>query len=71
MNQDRIKDQVEKFLQGMGTSGFIIFGYIEPQDKESKNPRCTIVSSFKDMPTNAAIKGLTKVLADFSEQALP
>jgi hypothetical protein len=69
MDQKKIQQQVEQFLQGMGTPGFIIFGYIEPNADE-KNPRCSIVSSFKDMPANAAIKGISKVLSDFSNKAL-
>lgn len=69
MDQKAIQKQVEDFLASMGTPGFIVFGYIEPGQNTEK-PRCSIVSSFKDMPANAAVKGLSKVLSDFSNQAL-
>ena len=69
MDQKKIEQQVEQFLKGMDTPGFIIFGYVEPGQTE-KNPRCSIVSSFKDMPANAAIKGLSKVLSDFANKTL-
>ncbi|HLD63573.1 MAG TPA: hypothetical protein VI913_01620 [Candidatus Peribacteraceae bacterium] len=65
MDQANIQKQVEEFLKSLGVPGFIVFGYKTEKDQFS------IVSSYNEMPTNAAIKGLSRVLAEFTERALP
>ena len=65
MDQANIQQQVEQFLKSLDVPGFIIFGY------KTKENQFSIVSSYNEMPTNAAIKGLSRVLAEFTERALP
>ena len=65
MDQAKIQKQVEAFLKSLGMPGFIIFGY-RTDDNEF-----AIVSSYNEMPTNAAIKGLSRVLNEFIERVIP
>lgn len=64
MDHSDIQQKVENFLRELGVPGFIVFGY-KKTDQEFE-----IVSSFNEMPTNAAIKGMSKVLHDFVERTL-
>lgn len=64
MDHLEIQQKVENFLNELGVPGFIVFGY-KKTDQEFE-----IVSSFNEMPTNAAIKGMSKVLHDFGDKTL-
>lgn len=71
MKQSDLQKRVEQFLNEIGVPGFIVFGYMEQEPNiEAAKQQLHIVSSFKDMPTNAAIKGLTRVVSDFANKAL-
>jgi hypothetical protein len=65
MDHAHIQKQVEEFLRSLGVPGFIVFGYKTSKDEFA------IVSSYNEMPTNAAIKGLSKVLSEFIDRTLP
>lgn len=65
MDQPDIQAQVEKFLKDIGVPGFIVFGYKKDAQEFA------IVSSYHEMPANAAIKGLSKVLHEFIERTIP
>ena len=64
MQESEIQEKVEQFLHELGVPGFIVFGYQKTDNEFS------IVSSYNEMPTNAAIKGLSRVLHEFTERAL-
>jgi hypothetical protein len=71
MQQPELQKRVEKFLQEIGVPGFIVFGYMDSKtEPDIQKQQLHIVSSFKDMPTNVAVKGLSKLLSDFTEKAL-
>lgn len=69
MNQADVQARIEKFLHEINMPGFIVFGY-EQEQKDTKTKQFHIVSSFKEVPTNAAIKSLSKVLSEFADKAL-
>lgn len=64
MDQSEVQQRVEAFLKDLGVPGFIVFGY------KKKDDTFEIVSSYNEMPKNAAIKGLSRVLNDFIDRAL-
>jgi hypothetical protein len=64
-DHDSVQQRVEQFLKQLGQPGFIVFGY------KTDDNQFAIVSSYNQMPTSAAIKGLSKVLHEFIERTLP
>ncbi len=64
MDHADIQKKCEAFLAELGIPCFIIFGWKEDQEKVS------LVSSYKDMPVNAAIKGLSWALSDLANKSL-
>ena len=68
MDQQDIQKKVEDFLQSLDTPGFIVFGYQQGQEGETKH--FNIISSYNKMPANAAIKGLSQALTDFVHRSL-
>jgi len=62
-NQD-IQQKCEAFLRELGVPGFIVFGW--QKDDQSFG----VVSSFHEMPVNAAVKGMTWALNDFAAKSL-
>lgn len=64
MEQSDVQKKVEAFLKDLGIPGFIVFGYMKDNDKYE------IVSSYNEMPTNAAIKGLSTVLSELANRTL-
>lgn len=63
-NNDDIQKKCERFLAELGVPGFIIFGW----QKDDKS--FGVVSSFHRMPVNAAVKGMTWALHDFTNRSL-
>jgi hypothetical protein len=64
MNNDEIQKKCEAFLQELGIPGFIVFGW------QKEAGQYGVVSSFHEMPVNAAVKGLTWALHDFTNRLL-
>lgn len=64
MDHDSIQKKCEAFLAELGIPGFIVFGW------KKTDSEFGIVSSYKDVPANAAIKGLSWVLNDFISKTL-
>lgn len=62
-NED-IQKKCEQFLQELGVPGFIVFGW------QKENDQFGVVSSFHQMPVNAAVKGMTWALHDFANRSL-
>ncbi len=63
-NNTEIEKKIEQFLSQLGVPGFVVFGWNGTGDEFQ------IVSSFKDIPPNAAIKGLSWALHDFINKTL-
>ena len=59
-----IQKKCEDFLRELGVPGFIVFGW------QKENNQFGVVSSFHEMPANAAMKGLTWALNDFTNKLL-
>ncbi|MBP9772998.1 MAG: hypothetical protein KBD00_00025 [Candidatus Peribacteraceae bacterium] len=59
MDHAEIQKKCEVFLTELNAPGFIVFGW------QKKDAEFGIVSAFKDVPTNAAVKGLSWALNDF------
>lgn len=64
MDQPEVQRRVEAFLKDLGIPGFIVFGYQKGGDQYE------IVSSYNEMPKNAAIKGMSTVLHELIKHAL-
>lgn len=64
LGQDMIQKKCEEFLAQLGVPGFIIFGW------QKKNDEFGVVSSYRNMPANAAIKGVSWALNDFINKSL-
>lgn len=64
MDNDLVQKKCEDFLRSLGVPGFIVFGWKRGEDSEGKS-EFGVVSSYHDMPKNAAMKGMTWVLNDF------
>ncbi|MBI5155948.1 hypothetical protein HZA45_01595 [Candidatus Peregrinibacteria bacterium] len=59
-----IQAKCEQFLHELGVPGFIVFGW------QNADAEFGVVSSFHEMPVNAAVKGVTWVLNDFVNKSL-
>jgi len=68
MDQKEIQQKVEAFLATLDVPGFIVFGYQNAEEGETKH--FNIISSYNKMPANAAIKGLSQALNDFVHRTL-
>ena len=64
MDNAEIQAKCEAFLKELKVPGFIVFGW-QKDDKQFG-----VVSSFHEMPVNAALKGLTWALNDFTNKLL-
>jgi hypothetical protein len=64
INNDDIQAKCEVFLKELGVPGFIIFGW------QKDDAEFGVVSSFHEMPVNAAVKGMTWALHDFANKSL-
>ncbi len=69
MDNEAIQKKCEAFLKELGVPGFIIFGW---QKKEAmpEGAQFGIVSSFHEMPVNAALKGLSWAMHDFTNRLI-
>lgn len=61
---EEIQKKCEQFLMELGIPGFIVFGW------QKDNDQFGVVSSFHQMPVNAAVKGMTWALHDFANRSL-
>lgn len=63
-NNEDIQQKCEALLQSLGIPGFIVFGW------QKGDEQFGVVSSFHEMPVNAAVKGMTWALSDFVNKSL-
>ena len=64
IDNDDIQTKCELFLKELGVPGFIVFGW------QKDDAQFGVVSSFHEMPVNAAVKGMTWALHDFANKSL-
>lgn len=64
LDNDAIQLKCEQFLRELGIPGFIVFGW------QKADQQFGVVSSFHEMPVNAAVKGMTWALSDFVAKSL-
>jgi hypothetical protein len=64
IDNEAIQKKCELFLQELGIPGFIVFGW------QKNDEQFGVVSSFHEMPVNAAVKGMTWALNDFVSKSL-
>lgn len=64
LDNDQIQAKCEQFLRELGIPGFIVFGW------QKTDQQFGVVSSFHEMPVNAAVKGMTWALNDFVTKSL-
>lgn len=64
LDNDAIQQKCEEFLRQLGIPGFIVFGW------QKDDAQFGVVSSFHEMPVNAAVKGMTWALSDFVNKSL-
>ena len=64
MQETDIQQKCEEFLRGLGVPGFIVFGWQKTPEEYG------MVSSYHEMPANAAIKGMAWALNDFAQKTL-
>ena len=62
MDQAELQKRIEAFLADLKIPSFIVFGY-KKNDKEFG-----FISSYRQVPPNVAIKGLTWALNDFVQK---
>ncbi len=63
-DNEEIQRKCEQFLQDLRIPGFIVFGW------QKSDQQFGVVSSFHEMPVNAAVKGMTWALSDFVQKSL-
>lgn len=68
-NED-IQRKCEAFLRELGVPGFIVFGWQKQDPKPEEGAQFGVVSSFHEMPVNAAVKGMTWALHDFTNRMM-
>lgn len=64
IDNNEIQVKCEKFLHELGIPGFIVFGW------QKDGQQFGVVSSFHQMPVNAAVRGMTWALNDFVTKSL-
>lgn len=69
MDNNEIQRRCEAFLKELGVPGFIVFGW-QKDGAEKGQSQFGVVSSFHEMPVNAAMKGLTWALNDFTNRLM-
>ncbi|MDD5026391.1 MAG: hypothetical protein PHH13_03370 [Candidatus Peribacteraceae bacterium] len=79
LDQQAIQKKVEAFLKELNVPAFIVFGWKKGDSvklattngqQPSAQAEFGLVSSFYQVPTNAAVKGLSWALNDFINRAL-
>ena len=69
MDNPDVQKKCEEFLRSLGVPGFIIFGWKKGADEEGKKTEFGVVSSYHQMPKDAAMKGMTWALQDFVQRS--
>lgn len=69
MDNAEVQKKCEDFLRGLGVPGFIIFGWKKGEPEAGKQVEYGVVSSYHQIPKEAAIKGMTWALADFVKRS--
>ena len=64
MDQTEVQQKIEAFLASLGVPGFIVFGW------KKTDTEYGFVSSAREIPPAAAVKGLTWALNDFVQKTL-
>jgi hypothetical protein len=64
MDNEEIQQKCDEFLRVLGVPGFIVFGWKKNEEEFG------LVSSYHEVPVNAAIKGLAWALTDFINKTL-
>lgn len=70
MDQIEIQKRIEAFLAELNVPSFIIFGWKKDAPKHAGQAEFAVVSSYHEIPPNAAIKGMSWALADFVGKTL-
>lgn len=70
MHNDDVQQKCEAFLNSLGVPGFIVFGWRKDELGPDAKAQYGVVSSFHEMPPNAAVKGITWALSDFVQKSL-
>jgi hypothetical protein len=70
MDNAEIQRKCEAFLKELGVPGFIVFGWKKDEVDAAGHSQFGVVSSFHEMPVNAALKGLTWALHDFTNRLM-
>ena len=70
MDNTAIQKRCEEFLKELGVPGFIVFGWQKPDTPEGAKAQFGVVSSFHEMPVNAALKGLSWAIHDFTNRLM-
>jgi len=69
MDNPDVQKKCEEFLQSLGVPGFLVFGWKKGSDEEGKKAEFGVVSSYHQMPKDAALKGMTWALQDFVQRS--
>jgi len=64
IDNDEIQRKCDEFLRQLDVPGFIVFGWKKSEEEFG------LVSSYHEVPLNAAIKGLSWALTDFINKTL-
>ena len=70
MDQNEIQKRIEGFLKELDVPSFVIFGWKKNASASSGQAEFAVVSSYHEVPPNAAIKGMSWALADFVGKTL-
>lgn len=69
MDNAEVQRKCEEFLRSLGVPGFIIFGWKKGETEKVKQAEYGVISSYHQIPKEAAIKGMTWALADFVKRS--
>lgn len=69
MDNTDIQQKCEAFLRSLNRPGFIVFGW-QKEAQGVDQSQFGVVSSFHEVPVNAAVKGMTWALSDFVNKSL-
>ena len=69
MDNAEVQKKCEDFLRSLGVPGFIIFGWKKGAAEKGQQAEYGVVSSYHQVPKEAAIKGMTWALADFVKRS--
>jgi|TARA_B100002003_G_C14106337_1_gene532144 hypothetical protein len=64
MNEEEVRQKCEAFVQSLGVSCFIVFGW------EKEDQQYGMVSSYHKMPVQAVIKGMSWALNDIVNKSM-